>query len=168
MILVLVTRVCVCVCVRVCVHLVISYSRLGINLGKAANLARGQSNRENILFPVPVRASSFGLARQVRPSCSASSRSFSTPKLNLVLINNSLSFLPLSATTASIHTVNHHRASPEFIGPSRNCVPFRWRPPRIRRNSSSSSSSSQNRSSKGCYLFRKPDGPFSVRSFFSP
>ena len=35
--------------------------------GKVAdNHARGQLNRENGLFPVPVRASEFGLARRVR------------------------------------------------------------------------------------------------------
>ena len=36
-------------------------------------------------FPVPVRASKFGLARRVRPSRPASVRSFSTLKLNMVL-----------------------------------------------------------------------------------
>ena len=55
-----------------------------------------------------------GLARQVRPSRLASTRSFSKPRLNLVLTRGFLSFLLLSAT-ASIHTVNHHRVSPEFI-----------------------------------------------------
>ena len=34
--------------------------------GKVANPARGQLNRENEYFPVPVRACEFGLARGVR------------------------------------------------------------------------------------------------------
>ena len=32
--------------------------------GKVANTARGQLNKENEYFPVPVRAWKFGLARQ--------------------------------------------------------------------------------------------------------
>ena len=40
--------------------------------GKVANPARGQLNRENQYFPVPVRAWEFGLARRVQPSRSAS------------------------------------------------------------------------------------------------
>ena len=40
--------------------------------GKVANTGRGQLNRENELFPVPVRAEEFGLARRIRPSRPAS------------------------------------------------------------------------------------------------
>ena len=40
--------------------------------GKIANPARGQLNRENEYFPVPVRAWEFGLARRVQPSRPAS------------------------------------------------------------------------------------------------
>ena len=36
--------------------------------GKAANLARGQMNREDEHYPVPVRAYEFGLTRLIRPS----------------------------------------------------------------------------------------------------
>ena len=81
-----------------------------------ANPARRRLNRESVFFSVLVRASEFGLARQVRSSRPASACSFYTLGLNLVLTE----FFPLSAT-ASTYT-NRHRASPEFIG-SRNCVP---------------------------------------------
>ena len=40
--------------------------------GKVANPARGQLNRENKYFPLPVRALEFGLARRVRQSHPAS------------------------------------------------------------------------------------------------
>ena len=53
--------------------------------GKAANPARAQLNRENEYSPVPVRASEFGLGRQVQPSRPASACSFSILRLNLVL-----------------------------------------------------------------------------------
>ena len=100
--------VCVCVCV---------YSKckckyvFGYHLqhsmdqpGKVANPACSQLNREETMFPVPVRAREFGLARQVRPSRPASACSFSTPRLKMVLITG---FLPVSAT-ASTYAVNHH------------------------------------------------------------
>ena len=41
-------------------------------LGKVANSARGQLNRENEYSLVPVRAREFGLARRVQPSRPAS------------------------------------------------------------------------------------------------
>ena len=53
--------------------------------GKVANPARGQLNRENDYYPVPVRAWEFGLARRVQPSRPASACSFSILRLNLVL-----------------------------------------------------------------------------------
>ena len=89
--------------------------------GKVANPARGQLNRENEYFPVPVRAQEFGLARRVQPSRPAPACSFSILRLNLVLTG----FLPSSAA-ASIYlykTAIRHRVSPECIG-SRNCVPM--------------------------------------------
>ena len=52
--------------------------------------------------------------RHVRRSRSASVRSFSTPRLNLVFTYKFLYFLPLSGTT-SVDTVNRHRVSPELI-----------------------------------------------------
>ena len=56
--------------------------------GMVANPARGQLNRKNELFPVPVHfraRDEVGLARQVRSSRPTSARSFSTLRLNLVL-----------------------------------------------------------------------------------
>ena len=50
--------------------------------GMVVNSACGQLNRENIFFPVPVRAREFGLARRVRPSRPASARSFCILGLN--------------------------------------------------------------------------------------
>ena len=50
--------------------------------GKVANPARGQVNRENDHFPVPVRAWEFGLTRQVRLSRPAYARLFSILRLN--------------------------------------------------------------------------------------
>ena len=52
--------------------------------GQVAIPARGQLNRKNGFFPVPVRAWEFGLAGQVRPSRPASACSLSTLSLNLV------------------------------------------------------------------------------------
>ena len=63
--------------------------------GKAANPARGQLNRENEYFPVPVRDWEFGLGRRVRPSRPASACSISTLRLNV-----ELSHLPVSAAAA--------------------------------------------------------------------
>ena len=91
--------------------------------GKVANPARGQLNRENGHFPVPVRAGEFGLARQVRPSRPVPSRVslliFHT-QADLVLLTR---FLPISTAVSicSFITTIRHRVSPELIG-SRNCV----------------------------------------------
>ena len=52
--------------------------------GKVVNLARGQLNKENEYFPVPVRALEFGLARRVQSSRPASACSFSILRLDLV------------------------------------------------------------------------------------
>ena len=53
--------------------------------GMVTNPARGQLNRENALFPVPVRTREFGFARRVRLSRPASPCSFPALGLNLVL-----------------------------------------------------------------------------------
>ena len=50
----------------VCV--VITYSKGKDQPGKVANLARGQLNRENDYFPVPIRTREFGFARRLRQS----------------------------------------------------------------------------------------------------
>ena len=49
------------------------------------NPPRGQLNREDVFFPVPVRALESGFARQVRPSHPASARLSPTLSMNLVL-----------------------------------------------------------------------------------
>ena len=46
------------VCIYVC--MVITYSKSKDQPGKVTNPARGQLNRENEYFPVPVRAREFG------------------------------------------------------------------------------------------------------------
>ena len=99
--------------------MVITYNKSKDQPGKVANPARGQLNRENEYFPVPVRASEFGLVRRVRQPRAASACSFSTLGLN------ESGFLPSSAA-ASIYlfkTYIRHRVSPEFVG-SQNCVPI--------------------------------------------
>ena len=53
--------------------------------GKVANPDRGQLDKENDYFRVPVCAWKFGLARRVRQSRPASACSFSMLRLNLVL-----------------------------------------------------------------------------------
>ena len=58
----------------------------GSTAGEVANPARGQLNRENELFSVPVRACAFGSARRIRPSRPASAYYFSSVRLNLVLV----------------------------------------------------------------------------------
>ena len=65
--------------------MVITYSKSKDQLGKVANLARGQMDRENEYFSVPVRAQEFSLARRVQPSRPALACSFSILRLNLVL-----------------------------------------------------------------------------------
>ena len=55
------------------VCIVIPYSQSKDQPGKVANPARGQLNKENEYFPVPVRAWEFGLSRRVRQSRPASS-----------------------------------------------------------------------------------------------
>ena len=63
-----------------------TYSKVNDPPGKVANPARGQLNRENEYFPVPVRASEFGLARRVQQSRPASAcLSPYAVRLNLVL-----------------------------------------------------------------------------------
>ena len=44
----------------------ITYSKGKGRPGKVDNPARGQLNREDVIFPVPVRAREFGLAREFR------------------------------------------------------------------------------------------------------
>ena len=70
-------------------------------LGKVANPARDQLNREKFYFPFPVE---YGPARRrVRPSRSASARSFSTLMLNLVLIHA----VPPDFRSNGVHLIYH-------------------------------------------------------------
>ena len=64
-----------------------TYSKSEDRPGKVANPARGQLNRGNEYFPVPVRAWEFGLARRVRQSHPALACSLSILRLNMVLTN---------------------------------------------------------------------------------
>ena len=76
-----------------------------------ANLSRGQLNREDVFFPVPVRASELGLARQVRRPA----------PLNLALLAG---FHPLSAMGVRLFIPSLAIGYvSSFIG-SRNCVPM--------------------------------------------
>ena len=91
---------------------------------KVTNPARDQLNRKNMLSHVPVHASEFGLAIQVRPSRPALACSFSTLRLNLVRTHRiPPSFRDGVIVHFFIYTVNRHRVSPEFIR-SRNYVPM--------------------------------------------
>ena len=92
--------------------------------------ARGQLNRKNYIFPVPVRAREFGLDRRVRPSRPASVRLFSTLRLNLVVTHwISPAFrdgVHLLIPSSAIGSVSNLRIR------SRNCVPIAFiaeRPP---------------------------------------
>ena len=100
----------------------VTFSRLGINQVWLPILLVVSWTE---ILPVSVRAWELGLASLVRTSRPALARSFSTPRLNLVLTYGTLLPLSLSATV-SIRTAMRHRASPEFIR-SRNCVSYWWR-----------------------------------------
>ena len=93
-------------CMYVC--MIITYIRRSVDQpGKVANPARRQLNTENRHFPFPLRAGEFGLARRVRPSRPASACSFSTLRLNLVLLLTI--FLPVSAAMSLC--LNRHTIS---------------------------------------------------------
>ena len=67
-----------------------TYSKSKDEPCKVVNPARGQLNRENEYFPVPVRALEFGLARRVRPTRLTSAYAFSIIlRLNLFLTRES-------------------------------------------------------------------------------
>ena len=83
--------------------------------GFGCQCARGRSIRENIYRHVPISALEFGLARRIPLSRTTSACSLSASSLYMVLTHGPLLFLPLSAT-ASISTVNRHRASLKLFG----------------------------------------------------
>ena len=73
----------------VCVRMVrAKYSKSMDQPGIATDPAHIQLNREKFIFPVPVRASEFGLARQVWPFRPAPVQLFSTFMQNLVLTHH--------------------------------------------------------------------------------
>ena len=62
--------------------------------GKAANPLRDQLKRKKTFSSVPIRGREFGLARRVRLSHNASGCSFSTLRLNLVVIHGDSPHFP--------------------------------------------------------------------------
>ena len=100
-----------------------------------ANPARGQLNRENEYFSVPVRAVDFGPAGRVRPSRPASACSFSIFRLNhqssiWCLL---MGFLPISAA-ASTYLFEPPYAIESVPSLSGHAIAYRWRLlPRVRR-----------------------------------
>ena len=117
-------------------------------------------HREQIFLPVsPFAPDIVFLANWVRPSRPASAHSFSTPRLNLMLITHGfISSLPFFATTF-IHTVHRCRTSLELPG---RVLVHRWHSlPRDRRH--------RPPSSNGYCLFRCHHRPICARpSFLTP
>ena len=93
-----------------CIYLwiVITCSKGRDQLGKVANPARGQLNRGNKYFPVPVRAWEFGLARRVRQSRPASACSSPYSGWIWVFLTG---FLPISAAASIFIYLNRHTPS---------------------------------------------------------
>ena len=112
---------------------------------KVANLARGQLNRRNGHFPVPVRPGEFDLVIRVRPSRPASACSFSILRLNLVLTHGIPPDFRVGVHSLILTTIRH-RGSPEFIE-SRSCEPMRPLPRVCRHRANSPHNGSSNR---GC------------------
>ena len=111
-------------------QLAITYSKGKDQPGKVANPARGQLNRENDFFPVPVRASKFGFVRRVRQSRPASACSSPYPGCIWCLLTR---FLPSSAA-ASIFLFKSPYAIGSVPSSSGHAIAYRWRSlPRVRR-----------------------------------
>ena len=125
------------------VIVIITFSRLGI---------KRYGFQSCLWSTVSVLAAEFNLARRVQPSRPASARSFSTPRLNLVLVHGSSGF---------------PRRRPSIPSTAIGSGQSRWHlPPRALRNKASCP---QGSSSNGCCLFRKPHGSILVRpSFLHP
>ena len=119
--------------------------------GKVANLARGQLNRENERFPVPVRAGGFGLARRFRRSHPASACSFFTLELLMVLTHGIPPDFHGGAYLLLVppHTIE---SVPSLSG--RHAIAYRWRSlPKFRWHRASRH---QDSSRNGCCLCRSP------------
>ena len=102
--------------------------------GKVANSARGQLNRENEYFPVPVLAGEYSLARRVRPSSPTSGCLFSTLRLNLVLTHG----IPPDFR-GGVHVFIQPLAIGSVPSLSGLAIAYIWRsPPRVRRQRASS------------------------------
>ena len=88
--------------------------------GKVANPARGQLNRENIIFHCPRACLRIWSCETGSAVPSRVSLLISIFRLNLVLTYG----IPPEFRAASIYeTAIRHRTSPEFMG-SRKCVPM--------------------------------------------
>ena len=111
--------------------------------GNVANPGRGQLNRENEYFPVPVRAWELGLARWFRQSRPASA--YSSPHSGWIccLLTG---FLPSSAA-ASINLLFKPPHSIESVPSlSGHAIAHRWRSlPRVRRHRASKPQGSSER-----------------------
>ena len=112
----------------------ITYSKSKDQPGKIGNPTRGQLNRENEYFPVPVRAREFGLARRVRQSRPASACSSLYSGWIWCLLTG---FLPVSAA-ASIYLSKPPYAIGSVPSLSGHAIAYRWRSlPRVCRHRAS-------------------------------
>ena len=99
-----------------------TYSKSMDQPGKVLNLARGQLNRENEYFPIPVRAWELGLATRFRQSRPASACSSPYSGGIGCLLTGSL---PISTVVASIYLSKPHTPSGQSrVIRSHNCVPM--------------------------------------------
>ena len=87
--------------------------------GKVANPARGQLNREKIIFPCPRSR----LRIRPRQTGSAVPSRASLLILHTQAESSAIPPIPAAASIYLFKIATRHRASPEFIG-SRNCVPM--------------------------------------------
>ena len=130
--------------------------------GKVANpaLSRGQLNRGNEFFSVPVRTWVFIIARRVQPSRPASACSFSIRRLNLVLTHG----IPPDFRAASIYLFKPPYAIGSVPSLSGHAIAYRWRSlPIVRRRRASSPQGSSNNGS--CH-FAHHRGPIDGRLAF--
>ena len=116
---------------------------------KVANPARCLRSRENTYFPVPVCASEFSFARQVRPSRPASACAFSTLRVNLALIHGT----PPDFRGGGVHLFYPPYAIgsvPSLLG---HAIAYQWwcSLPSVRRHRASSP---QGTSNNGCCFCR--------------